>query len=114
MSAVRRVLGTLLGAGACVLVVTGAYGLLWSAVWFVGDRAIVAIVRGPEGVAAVSYPGVPFGGLPPQPDSVDSGAIALTFVVSTAVVLAVGILLVASRRRRSTRQLGEGYGPRVS
>ena len=93
-------IGAVLGA---VVMCAGAYASAWSMVWLAGDRSAVLVKRiAPEG-GTVRYPGVLFGGLPPYPDSVDSGLLSLALLAAVcALLVPLGLAVASVLRNRRT------------
>jgi hypothetical protein len=84
----RRVLG--LG-----LLVLFAYLVVWGASWLAGDKSTVLFGVSEGGASFASYPGVLFGGLPPDP-GLES---YFPFLGATLGVVGLVALLVVRLRR---------------
>ena len=73
-----------------------AYLVVWGVTWLAGDRSTAVFGVTDAGSAFGSYPGVMFGGPPPQPGS-DSDL--LPFLAAALGTVGIIVLVVASRRR---------------
>lgn len=82
--------------GWLALLAICAYMVVWGVTWLAGDRSTGVFGVTAAGSAFGSYPGVVFGGLPPQPGSDSDLLPVLAAATGTVGIIA---LVVASRRR---------------